>query len=233
MGPRKVAVAELGWPSGKHPHGSRARAAQDPEVKLLDMAVREFLDWINWAEKSHLKCGWHHPLGWGPTPHKEEKMSWPQACIITFCFSGCGPNVKCFLMPLLSSRLYHELTLKLWDTMNACFKKLYWLIFSSVYSLCLWSAQLHKSSAGFIFHFSRPTPWLTLSIKPPSTPQVHMVLQPWNSIIFHVIQRTIALCSFLLSSILHLQIHIVDILYKKLLTEYQCEKKHRRTSLDN
>lgn len=70
------------------------------------MAVRKFLEWVNWAEKSHVKCWWHHPLGWGPRPNKEEKMSCPQACIFTL--SSCGHNVNSFFMPLLSCRLYHD-----------------------------------------------------------------------------------------------------------------------------
>jgi hypothetical protein len=47
--------------------------------KILGMFVREFLDWLNWDGKFHLKYGKHHFSGW--SPGLNEKKSFSSLCL--------------------------------------------------------------------------------------------------------------------------------------------------------
>lgn len=40
-----------------------------------DIAVKDFLDWINWSRKTYPKYGQHHSMGWGPGLNKMEEVS--------------------------------------------------------------------------------------------------------------------------------------------------------------
>lgn len=54
----------------------------------------DYIDAVNWGQKFHCECGWHHSTGWCYTLHKLEKASeWP---VSIFAF-WMWLNVTCCL----------------------------------------------------------------------------------------------------------------------------------------
>lgn len=52
------------------------------KTKYLGLSLRDFLDWVDWWEKTYL-CGQHHPIDWSPGLQKKEKPSRTFLCFLT------------------------------------------------------------------------------------------------------------------------------------------------------
>lgn len=56
--------------------------SSSPGRQISGWVVREFLQWVNWTENTHLKCVWHYSMARGPRQNKKE-MNIIHLCFLT------------------------------------------------------------------------------------------------------------------------------------------------------